>query len=103
MPNRYTEHQMPFFGCPYGYRNTRPYSASGQLDLRYRFARKNFATVRGGLFADGYTLEDFSYTLPEYAFGLEYGRQTMVGPLKLAVQWCDMTGVTAFASIGFDF
>ena len=103
MPNRYTERQMPFFGCPYGYRNTRPYSASGQLDLRYRFARKNFATVRGGLFADGYTLEEFSYTLPEYAFGLEYGRQTMVGPLKLAVQWCDMTGVTAFASIGFDF
>ena len=103
MPNRYTERQMPFFGCRYGYRNARPYSAMGQLDLRYRFARKNFATARGGLFVDGYTLRELTFVVPDYAFGLEYGRQTMVGPLKLAVQWCDITGVTAYASIGFDF
>ncbi len=103
MPNRYTERQMPFFGCPYGYRNARPYSAMGQLDLRYRFARKNFATARGGLFVDGYTLRELTFVAPDYAFGLEYGRQTMVGPLKVAVQWCDITGVSAYASIGFDF
>ena len=101
--NRYTERQMPFFGCPYGYRNTRPYSAVAQLDLRYRFARKNFVTARGGLFTDGYTLNEITFVSPEYAFGLEYGRQTMVGPFKLAAQWCRLTGVTAYASIGFDF
>ena len=75
----------------------------GQLDLRYRFARKNFLTARGGLFTDGYTLQEFTFVTPTFAFGLEYGRQTMVGPLKVAAQWCGLTGVTAYASIGFDF
>jgi NTE family protein len=103
MPNRYTERQIPFFGCPYGYRNCRPLSAVAQLDLRYRFATKNFVTARGGFFTDVYNLNELAYTLPEFAFGLEYGRQTMVGPLKIAAQWSELTSFTAYASIGFDF
>lgn len=103
MPNRYTERQIPFFGFPTGYRNARPYSLIGQLDLRYRVARKNFVTVRGGLFTDGYTFNELKYIIPFHALGLEYGRQTMVGPLKVAAQWTDVNGVTVYASIGFDF
>ena len=38
-----------------------------------------------------------------YAFGAEYSRQSIVGPLRFAVQWCTITGVTAYASVGFDF
>ena len=103
IPNRYVERQMPFFGFPTGYRHTLPFSFVGMLDFRYRFLRKNFATVRGGIFTDVYDLSDIIYSYPTFAVGLEYARQSMVGPLKLAVQWCNKVGVTAFLSVGFDF
>jgi NTE family protein len=103
MANRYTERQIPFFGCPYGYRNCRPISSVAQLDLRYRVTRKDYATARIGLFNDVHEFNELAYTLPTYAYGLEYGRQTMVGPLKFAMQWCVLTSFTAYASIGFDF
>lgn len=103
IPNRYTERQIPFFGFPGGFRNCRPVSVVGQLDLRYRFSRKNYVTARGGIFNDGYDLREFFDVYPIWAVGVEYARQSMLGPLKLAVQWCDVTGVTAYASIGFDF
>ena len=103
MPNRYTERQIPFFGFSIGYRNCRPISTVAQVDFRYRFARKNFVTARGGIFSDSYTVKDIFLQYPFYAVGLEYARQTIVGPLKVAVQYCDVTGVTAYAGIGFDF
>jgi hypothetical protein len=34
---------------------------------------------------------------------MEYSRQTMVGPLRLATQWGRYLGVTVYAGIGFDF
>ena len=103
MPNRYTERQIPFFGFANGFRNTRPLSVVFQLDLRYRFSRKNFVTARAGFFNDAYLIGDFANQSPFYAFGAEYARQTVIGPLKVAVQWSDLTGTTAYAGIGFDF
>ena len=104
MPNRYTEHQMPFFGFPNGYRNTRPLSTVMQLDFRFRFASKNFITARCGVFSDDYSIRDVFIAIPMHAYGLEYSRQTIVGPFRLAVQYCPrITGVTAYAGIGFDF
>lgn len=35
--------------------------------------------------------------------GMEYARQTIIGPLRVAAQWCDISGFTLYASIGFDF
>ena len=49
------------------------------------------------------SLEGVYRVTPIYAFGAEYSRQSIAGPLRLAVQWCDITGLTAYASIGFDF
>ncbi len=104
MQNRYTERQIPFFGFPNGYRNCRPISTVIQLDFRYCFARKNFITARCGAFLDDYTLGNMLHLIPITAYGVEYARQTIVGPLKLAAQWCpELTGFTAYASIGFDF
>ena len=103
MPNRYTERQIPFFGFPNGFRNCFPVSAVGQVDFRFRFARKNFATARGGVFWDDYDLKHLNAAFPFYAFGVEYARQTLLGPLRVAVQWCSLTYVTAYAGIGFDF
>lgn len=103
LPGRYTEFQIPFFGFPTGFRNCRPFSAVGQLDLRYRFNRKNYLTARGGIFMDDYDFGQMFQTAPTYAFGLEFARQTLFGPLNLAAQWCNITGFTVYASIGFAF
>ena len=80
-----------------------PYSAVAQVDLRYCFLRKNFLTARAGMFVDTFYLSELPYSSPFWAFGAEYARQTMVGPLKIAAQWSRLFGVSAYASIGFDF
>ena len=103
MPNRYTERQIPFFGFSTGFRSTSQITVVPQLDLRYRFLRKNFVTARVGMFKRDDTFRDLYLVSPIIAYGAEYSRQSVAGPLRLAVQWCDITGLTAYASIGFDF
>jgi len=103
MPNRYTENQIPFFLWSSGYRDTIPISFLGQLDVRYCFARKNFVTVRGGLFMEAYDLRDFPYAGKIWAVGAEFARQTMVGPLRLAASWAPIFGFSLYAGLGFDF
>ena len=103
-PNRYVERQIPFFGYASGFFTTRQLGVATQLDLRYCLARKNFITLRGGTyfdfirFVDGDKDSDFLW-----AVGAEYGRQTIVGPLKIGAQWCNNTGFSISGSIGFNF
>ena len=104
IPNRYVENQLPFFGFATGYKECRPISMISQLDLRYRFGRVDYITLRGGLFGDDYNLRDLFNAAPVYALGLEYSRQSIAGPLKLAFQWCNIVeGISAFISVGFEF
>lgn len=103
LPNRYIERQIPFIGFAQGFRFSSKLTLVPQLDLRYRFLRKNYVTARASIFERGATLHDLFTGAPVYAFGAEYARQTIVGPLRIAAQWCDITGVTVYASIGFDF
>ncbi len=103
MPDRYTENQIPFFIWPTGYRESCMITAMTQLDLRFRFARKNYVTARSAVLIRSDTLQDFFQYNRYWAFGAEYARQTMVGPLRLAAQWGQIGGFTVYASIGFDF
>ncbi|MBR5735384.1 MAG: patatin-like phospholipase family protein [Bacteroidales bacterium] len=103
MANRYVERQMSFFGVPVNYINCYKYSTIGQLDLRYRFTRKDYVTARAGMFLDDITIKDMIHQNPRYAFGAEYSRQTMVGPLRIAAQYCALVGFTGYASVGFEF
>ena len=103
IPDRYTENQIPFFIWSNGYRETFGVSTLGQLDLRYGFGRKNYITVRGGVFSDIYSLETFSTEDLIWGVGAEYARKTLVGPLKIAAQWGREFGASVYASIGFDF
>ena len=103
MPDRYTERQIPFFGFPTGFRSTSQLTVVPRLDLRYRFLRKNFVTARVGMFKRDDTFKDLYLSSPIIAYGAEYSRQSIVGPLRIAVQWCSITGLTAYASIGYDF
>ena len=103
MPDRYTEFQIPFFLWPANTRNSSPYTAMAQLDLRYCFARKNYVSVRSGVLVRGDELRDFAENYKYWAFGAEYARQTSVGPLRLAAQWGRIGGFSVYAAIGFDF
>ena len=103
MANRYAEHQIPFFGFPHGFRSSARFTLVPQVDLRYRFLRKNYVTARGGLFMRDGEFK-FMFVGPQlWAVGAEYARQTIVGPLRFAAQWCDVGGFSLYASIGFDF
>ena len=103
LPNRYSEHQLPFFGFSSQYKRSTPVALSSQLDLRYCFLRKNYITLRGGILKQTYSLRELLDTSMGWSVGTEYSRQTMVGPLRVAVQWNNLYGVNAYASIGFDF
>ena len=103
MPDRYTEFQIPFFLWPANTRNSSPYTAMAQLDLRYCFARKNYVSIRSGVLVRGDELRDFAENYKYWAFGAEYARQTPVGPLRLAAQWGRIGGFSVYAAIGFDF
>ncbi|MBR3387268.1 MAG: patatin-like phospholipase family protein [Bacteroidales bacterium] len=103
MANRYTERQIPFFGFSTGFRFTSRVTLVPQLDLRYRFLRKNFITARAAMFKRDDTFKGLLDVYPIYAFGAEYSRQSVVGPLRIAVQYCDITKLTLYAGIGFDF
>ena len=75
----------------------------GQFDLRYRIARKNFVTVRGGMLLRDWSWKNMLHVYPMWAVGAEYARQTIVGPLRVAVQWCDVSKFSVYAGIGFEF
>ena len=103
MKNRYIEHQIPFFGFSHGFRHSTRYTLVPQLDLRYRFLRKNYVTARGGLFMRDADVKSLFMSDQLWAAGVEYARQTIVGPLRLAAQYCAVGGFSLYASIGFDF
>ena len=102
--SRYIDNQLPFFGFGQGFFVCGNFAATAQLDLRFRLDHKNFITLRGGVFQDKDVLVDLFRTRPTaYAFGAEFGRKTLIGPLKIGAQWCDKTGFSVSLSAGFDF
>ncbi len=102
--HRYLDYQMPFFGFATGYRPCSQAAAVAELDLRYRFRPKDFISLKGATFQDASNLKHFFADYPSaWAVGLEYGRMSVLGPIKLGVSWCDVTGLSASMSLGFDF
>ena len=103
LPNRYTERQIPFFGFPSGFVNADPYTIVSQIDLRYNFNRKHYVTLRTAAFTDSFYLKDLFTLTPRLCYGAEYALRTFLGPLKIAVQYCDLNRFSAYASLGFEF
>ena len=101
---RYVENQLPFFGYNVGFHTCGHFAATAQMDIRYRINHKNFFTVRGGIFQDKDVLKELVTTAPtSYAFGAEIGHKSIIGPLKLGGQWCNLTKFSVALSVGFDF
>ena len=104
LASRYIDNQIPFFGFSQGFYACDSVAATAQLDVRFRLNHKNFFTVRGGMFQDKSKLADLVRTpLSAYAFGVEIGQRTIIGPMKLGAQWCNKTRFSVALSVGFDF
>ena len=101
---RYIENQIPFFGYNIGFHACGSFAATAQLDIRYRINHKNFFTLRGGILQDKDVLKDIVKTAPtSYAFGAEIGQKSIIGPMTLGFQWCNLTKFSVALSVGFDF
>ena len=104
LAGRYVDNQIPYFGFNTGFQACGNFAASMQVDLRYRINHKNYLTARAGMFQDKDKLADIYRTAPTaYAFGLEIGQKTILGPMMLGLQWCSLRGVSVSVSVGFDF
>ena len=101
---RYIENEIPFFGYNIGFHACGSFAATAQLDIRYRINHKNFFTLRGGILQDKDVLKDIVKTAPtSYAFGAEIGQKSIIGPMTLGFQWCNLTKFSVALSVGFDF
>lgn len=104
LAGRYVDNQIPYFGFNTGYQACGNYAASMQVDLRYRINHKNYLTFRAGMFQDKDKLAEVIKTAPTaYAFGLEVGQKSILGPMMFGLQWCSKRGVSVSVSVGFDF
>ena len=104
LASRYIDNQIPFFGFSQGFYVCDNFAATAQLDIRFRLNHKNFLTVRGGAFQNKSVLADLVRTpLTAYAFGAEIGQKSVIGPMKLGAQWCNLSGFSVALSVGFDF
>ena len=109
IPGRYYEYQLPFFGLTRGFRYQVGYNASPQADVRFRLNHKTYLTGRSALLVNStqfrklFDFKDEFAQSSDYAFGLEFGRKTALGPVQLGVAWSKRTHFGWYFSLGFDF
>ena len=105
MSGRYFSQQIPFMGIGYA----TPVSNKiilGTVDFRWSPANNHYFTLEGGFFKDS---DEFDANLiwsgrQNFGVGLEYGYDSIIGPIKLNIHWSDKTkSVGAYFSAGFDF
>jgi len=102
--SRYLENQIPFFGFSTGFHQMEKLIATGQLDIRYQFSHVNYMTLQGGVLRNSSGFATlFKDPAEAYAVGLEYGRKTVAGPLRLGLHWCNDGGFGATLSFGMVF
>ena len=100
---RYLENQLPFFGYSTGCYVYERALAVGQLDLRAEIGHANLISLQGALLVNSDKFSTILRDAKVWAVGLEYGRKTIAGPLRLGAHWCNETGFGATLSFGFDF
>ena len=104
MAGRYLEQQLPFIGINYA-TACQPLCAVGGLDLRLNVSGNHYVTaVADCLAQDSAVFPLLQNVSLNWGFGLEYGYDSIVGPIRFNVHWSDITEkVGAYLSVGFDF
>ena len=104
LAGRYMEGQVPFLGYGAGFRVCGQLTTVYGLDFNYRLKQKNFFTLTSNLLMTGDTWHDLAdKDNLDLAVGLQYGRKTILGPLKVSAHWCNSTGFGMAFSFGLDF
>lgn len=100
---RYMEQQIPFVGIneilmvPAGLAMTR-------LDARVRILKNHYVTATANVAYCFDTFKDFSSGQSIWGAGLTYGYDSIVGPLKVQVNWSSVTKKVGFMmSFGYNF
>ena len=75
----------------------------GQIDLRAEISHANLISLQGALLMNSDKFGTLFQNPSNWAVGVEYGRKTIAGPLRLGVHWCKWAGFGATLSFGFDF
>lgn len=100
---RYVEQQLPFIGLPNG-AFRRNFMMIGRMDARLSVAKSHYISA---IFNAAYDFDNFGkFELGEHLFGaaLEYAYDSVLGPLKLDIQWNSLTKkLGAYVSLGFNF
>ena len=100
---RYLEHQLPYFGLASGFRVCARWGFTSALDLRYNVNSDNFVTLRSAAYQ---TAPDFGGLLAkpyDWALGLEYGRRSLFGPLRIGADYSRIGRFGMYFSIGYIF
>ena len=102
---RYLENQIPFFGFSTSFQMLEDLVLMEQVDLRYQFSHVNYATLQAGFLQNSASFRDLfeGYGYTPWAIGLEYGRKTIAGPLRLGLHWCNETGFGLTLAFGMVF
>ena len=105
MPDRYIEGQVPYFGINHTF-FAGDQLASANAAFRVRVSNNYYFSLKGASFYSTDFIRDiFDRDLAQfdYAFGLEAGFNSLIGPLRADIHWDKSVGWGAFISLGYDF
>lgn len=105
MKGKYMEQQMPFMGISYATPLSNKMWLLGTT-VRFQLTKNNYLSLVANMMKDS---DDFDSDLlwtgfTSFGAGVEYGYNTIIGPIKANVHWSNITrSVGAYLGIGFDF
>ena len=101
---RYLENQMPFAGFNHMV-PAKDFAMVLNLNLRARLAKNFYTSLIGSCFVDDDVLPtSFAQLAPTYlGAALELAYDSLVGPVRVRLQWSDFRGWSGYVGIGFDF
>ena len=106
MAGRYLDQQMPFMGIGNAVM-TPNFMGIARADFRLRMSPNNYLTFTLNSGVGALHVQEVFFNEPAVTYtgcGLEYAYDSIVGPIRLNVNWSDLTHrLGAYFSVGFDF
>ena len=102
---RYVDYQVPFIGIPRGMRNNYGFLFTPQLNIQFRLNHNSYLTARSGMLLENASslAKILEYGALDYAFGLEFDRKTVAGPLRVGLSWSKRNHFGVYFAFGYDF
>jgi NTE family protein len=104
MQGRYFEQQMPFDGFHRCFILDN-FAMDFQLNFRVRLFENGYASFKGGFVQDAHSLLEFFGDNSKGIYGgaLGFGYDSVVGPIKIDLQFSTISPIGLYISFGYDF